>query len=98
MELTIKGTPKEIADLVVQVQGRQSNLAFSPAVIGRIPKDFPRENPETLSRSMQIAGILIMFPPEFGRNCASTQYRNTFYHLQFLCVLVAVLLEQDQAS
>ena len=40
MELTIKGTPKEIADLVVQVQGRQSNLAFSPAVIGRIPKDF----------------------------------------------------------
>ena len=40
MELTIKGTPKEIADLVVQVQGRQSNLAISPAVIGRIPKDF----------------------------------------------------------
>lgn len=40
VELTIKGTPKEIADLVVQVQGRQSNLAFSPAVIGRIPKDF----------------------------------------------------------
>ena len=29
MDLTIRGTPKEIADLVVQVQGRQSPESIS---------------------------------------------------------------------
>ena len=41
MKLSIEETPKEIADLVVQVQGQRFRIGFSPAIHAvNVPRGF----------------------------------------------------------